>query len=144
MITDKSVIRQLKNQLEDLECARNVALKTKQSLEIELLETQNQLEDVIKQKNETEEKANIINREKSELQVQLEENEEELAELLKKYKTAVQQMSMDQAALQEQVCLVSELEVERNKLREQLNELSMKLENAENVGGASSNVILKR
>lgn len=141
---NKSLIRQLKNQLEDLECSRSVTLKAKQSLESELLETQNHLEDVMKQKTECEDKTNLINREKTELQAQLEENEEELSELLKKYKSTVQQMSFDQAALQEQVSLVCELESERNKLKEQLHELSMKLETVENLGDASSNVIVKR
>lgn len=140
----KSVIRQLKNQIEDLECARSHAVKAKQSHETELLETQNQLEDVTKQKNDAEERANTVNREKTNLQTQLEENEEELAEVLKKYKSTVQQMSIDQIALQEQVSLVSELEIERNKLKEQLTELSVKLESIENMGDASSNLMVKR
>lgn len=138
------MIRQLKNQIEDLECARSHAIKAKQSLETELLETQNQLEDVTKQKNDAEERANFINREKSNLQTQLEENEEELAEVLKKYKATVQQMSIDQIALQEQVSLVSDLEIERNKLKEQLMELSAKLESIESMGDASSNLMVKR
>lgn len=130
--------------MEDLESARSLAVKAKQSLEAELMETQGFLEDASKQKNEAEERANMINREKSDLQMQLEENEEELAEVLKKYKAAVQQMSLDQIALQEQVSLVSELEIERNSLKEQLMELSAKLESAESMGDASSNLMVKR
>ncbi|KAL1502507.1 hypothetical protein ABEB36_007641 [Hypothenemus hampei] len=140
----KHMIRQLRNQLEDLECARAIALKTKQSLEQELNETQGLLEDAHKQKTEAEDRANVMLREKSDLQTQLEENEEELAEVLKKYKAAVQQMSVDQITLQEQVSLVSELEVERNHLKEQLAELSSRLESAESMGGASSNLLYKR
>lgn len=140
----KNMIRQLRNQLEDLECARAIALKTKQSLEQELSETQGLLEEAQKQKSDAEDKANLLLREKSDLQTQLEENEEELAEVLKKYKAAVQQMSVDQIALQEQVSIVSELEVERNHLKEQLAELTSKLESAESMGGASSNLLYKR
>ncbi|XP_060534264.1 unconventional myosin-XVIIIa isoform X2 [Cylas formicarius] len=140
----KNLIRQLRNQLEDLECARALAVKTKQSLEGELLETQAQLEEANKQKLEAEERGQAMQREKSELQSQLEENEEELAEVLKKYKAAVQQMSVDQATLQEQVSLVAELEVERNHLKEQLAELTSRLESAESMGGASSNLLFKR
>lgn len=86
----------------------------------------------------------MANRERTELKTQLEENEEELAEVLKKYKTAVQQMSVDQLALQEQVSLVSELETERNTLKEQLIELNAKLETMENAGDATSNLMAKR
>ncbi|KAL3271768.1 hypothetical protein HHI36_022238 [Cryptolaemus montrouzieri] len=140
----KNVIRQLKNQLEDLECARALAVKTKQSLESELSETQAQLDESNRQRREAEERANLLSREKSELQSQLEENEEELAEVFKKYKAAIQQMSLDQMALQEQVSLVSELEVERNQLKEQLAELTSKLESAEYMGDASSSLLAKR
>lgn len=138
------MIRQLRNQLEDLECARAIAIKTKQSLESELSETQALLEEAHKQKNDVEDKLNHALREKNDLQAQLEENEEELAEVLKKYKAAVQQMSLDQLALQEQVSLVSELEVERNNLKEQLAELTTKLESVESMGDASSNLLVKR
>lgn len=86
----------------------------------------------------------MANRERTELKTQLEENEEELAEVLKKYKAAVQQMSVDQLALQEQVSLVSELETERNTLKEQLVELNAKLETMENAGDATTNLMAKR
>nr|CAH7741229.1 unnamed protein product [Callosobruchus chinensis] len=140
----KAMIRQLRNQVEDLECARATAVKAKQSLETELLETQSQLEEANKLKQEAEERVNLLQREKADLQTQLEENEEELAEVLKKFKGTVQQMSLDQMALQEQVSLVSELEIERNHLKEQLAELTSKLESAESMGDASSNLLVKR
>lgn len=134
----------MKNQLEDLECARSVAVKAKQSLETELLETQSMLEEAHKQRQDAEDRANALLREKSDLQTQLEENEEELAEVLKKFKGTVQQMSLDQLALQEQVSLVSELEIERNQLKEQLAELSSRLEAVESMGDPSSNLLVKR
>lgn len=140
----KAMIRQLRNQLEDLECARAVAVKTKQSLETDLSETQGALEEANRMKHDAEQKVTALSREKSDLQNQLEENEEELAEVLKKYKAAVQQMSLDQIALQEQVSLVSELEVERNQLKEQLAELTTKLESVESMGDASSHLLVKR
>ncbi|KAJ8917234.1 hypothetical protein NQ315_002251 [Exocentrus adspersus] len=140
----KTMIRQLRNQLEDMECARAMAVKAKQSLEMELLETQALLEDAHRHKQEAEERVNALLREKTDLQSQLEENEEELAEVLKKFKGTVQQMSLDQLALQEQVSLVSELEIERNQLKEQLAELTSKLESVESMGDASSNLQVKR
>ncbi|XP_025836793.1 unconventional myosin-XVIIIa isoform X2 [Agrilus planipennis] len=140
----KAVIRQLRNQIEDLDYARSSAVKAKQSVETELFELQTTLEETQKGRHDAEEKVNSLSREKSDLQAQLEENEEELAEVLKKYKAAVQQMSLDQLALQEQVSLVSELEAERNTLKEQLAEVTSKLESAENIGEASSNLLVKR
>jgi len=79
--TGKAALRQLKNQLEDAECARAVAIKAKQALEQELNETQATLEEAMRQRSEAEERANAANRERSELLSQLEENEEELAEV---------------------------------------------------------------
>lgn len=102
------------------------------------------LEETNKLKSEADDRINSMARERSDLQAQLEENEEELAEVMKKYKAAVQQMSLDQITLQEQVSLVSELEAERNHLRDQLSELASKLESVENMGEASSNLHLKR
>nr|XP_022920389.1 unconventional myosin-XVIIIa isoform X2 [Onthophagus taurus] len=140
----KTLIRQLRNQIEDLECARTTALKTKQTLETDLSEIQSQLEETTRIKCDLEEKYNSNLREKSDLQNQVEENEEELAEVLKKYKTTVQQMSLDQIALQEQVALVAELETEKAALKEQLAEMSSRLETVENMGDASSNVLVRK
>lgn len=79
--TGKAALRQLKNQLEDAECARAVAVKAKQALEQELNETQASLEEALRQRSEAEDRANVANRERAELLSQLEENEEELAEV---------------------------------------------------------------
>lgn len=102
-LAGKNMIRQLRNQLEDLECARAIAVKAKQAVEVDLADTQQSLEEAHRQRSDAEDRANVLLREKNDLQMQLEENEEELAEVLKKYKTSVQQMSLDQIALQEQV-----------------------------------------
>lgn len=79
--TGKAALRQLKNQLEDAECARAVAVKAKQALEQELNETQASLEEALRQRSEAEDRANVASRERTELLSQLEENEEELAEV---------------------------------------------------------------
>lgn len=83
--TGKAALRQLKNQLEDSECARATAVKAKQALEQELNETQATLEEATRLRSEAEDRANAANRERSELLSQLEENEEELAEVSNKY-----------------------------------------------------------
>ncbi|XP_033363081.1 unconventional myosin-XVIIIa-like [Bombus vosnesenskii] len=86
-------VAQLKNQLEDAECARAVAVKAKQALEQELNETRASLQEALRQRSEAEDRVNVASRERTELLSQLEENKEELAEVLKKYRAAVQQVS---------------------------------------------------
>ncbi|KOX79447.1 Unconventional myosin-XVIIIa [Melipona quadrifasciata] len=118
--TGKAALRQLKNQLEDAECARAVAVKAKQALEQELNETQASLEEALRQRSEAEDRANVANRERAELLSQLEENEEELAEVLKKYRAAVQQVSAEQGQLQEAQVQIAALEAEKSSLKDQL------------------------
>ncbi|PSN42313.1 hypothetical protein C0J52_11149 [Blattella germanica] len=140
----KAILRQLRNQLEDLEVARAAAVKARQSAEMELGELQVQLDEAQRVKAEAEERAGAAVRERSDIRTQLEENEEELAEVLKKYRAAVQQLSVDQMALQEQAGLVAELESERASLKEQLAELSSRLESIETQGDTSSSLAQRR
>ena len=60
-------------------------------------------------------------REKTEIQSQLEENEEDMAELLKKYKAAVQQQSVSQITLNDQLQQIEELIRERDLLKQQVS-----------------------
>ncbi|XP_011307923.1 unconventional myosin-XVIIIa isoform X4 [Fopius arisanus] len=142
--TGKAALRQLKNQLEDAECARAVAVKAKQALEQELNETQAVLDEASKARSEAEERANVANRERTELISQLEENEEELAEVLKKYRAAVQQVSSEQSQLQEAQVQMSALEAEKSALKDQLMELSQRLESVEQLGDPTANSLATR
>ncbi|KAI4494454.1 hypothetical protein M0802_008946 [Mischocyttarus mexicanus] len=142
--TGKAALRQLKNQLEDAECARAAAVKAKQALEQELNETQATLEEATRQRSEAEDRANAANRERSELLSQLEENEEELAEVLKKYRAAVQQVSVEQAQLQEAQVQIGALEAEKSSLKDQLSELSQRLESVEQLGDPTANSLATR
>ncbi|KAF7992526.1 hypothetical protein HCN44_004870 [Aphidius gifuensis] len=140
----RAVLRQLKNQLEDSECARAVAIKAKQALEQELSETQATLEESTRSRSDAEERANIANRERTEVISQLEENEEELAEVLKKYRSVVQQVSGEQAQLQEAQVQIATLETEKASLKEQLSELSQRLESVEQLGDPTANSLATR
>ncbi|XP_011687230.1 PREDICTED: unconventional myosin-XVIIIa isoform X3 [Wasmannia auropunctata] len=142
--TGKAALRQLKNQLEDAECARAVAIKAKQALEQELNETQASLEEAMRHRSEAEERANAANRERSELLSQLEENEEELAEVLKKYRAAVQQVSAEQGQLQEAQVQIAALEAEKSSLKDQLAELTQRLESVEQLGDPTANSLATR
>ncbi|XP_058804262.1 unconventional myosin-XVIIIa isoform X1 [Phymastichus coffea] len=142
--TGKAALRHLKNQLEDAECARAVAVKAKQVLEQDLSETQAALEEASRQRSEAEDRANAANRERSELLSQLEENEEELAEVLKKYRATVQQVSAEQAHLQEAQVQIAALEAEKASLKEQVTELSQRIESVEQLGDPTANSLATR
>ncbi|CAB0037940.1 unnamed protein product [Trichogramma brassicae] len=142
--TGKAALRHLKNQLEDAECARAVAVKAKQALEQDLRETQAALEEVSRQRSEAEDRANAANRERAELLSQVEENEEELAEVLKKYRATVQQVSDEQAQLSECQVQISALEAEKASLKDQLTELSQRLESVEQLGDPTANSLATR
>ena len=76
--SNKVVMRQLKNQLEDAEFAKTAALKAKQNLELELSDVQQQLDDVTRSKSDLEDRILRMSREKAEMSTQLEDSEEEL------------------------------------------------------------------
>jgi len=89
------------------------------------------LEDIIRNKNEVDEKNLRLTREKADLQSALNENEEELSEVMRKYKGCVATVSTDQITIQDQSLTIQTLEQERNKLREQYAELCQKLDHLE-------------
>merc|ERR1711892_623659 len=138
--TNKVIIRQLKNQLEDAEYARSAAVKAKQSKDLELVDVQQQLEEIKKEKRSIEEKSSKFKKEKADLTTQLEENEEELQEVITKYKASVSAVSADQMTIQNQSATIQELEFERNKLKDQYAEISKRLDQmgkeGENVNSA--------
>lgn len=140
----KVMIRQLRNQLEDAEAARSIAIKARQSAETELTDVQILLDEAIRTRNDAESKAQHSQRERSELQIQFEENEEEMAELMKKYAAVVKQLNNEQTVISENEIRISELEGERNSLKEQVEELHMRLENVENISDASTSIQTKR
>merc|ERR1719318_1182511 len=133
--TNKVLVRQLKNQLEDAEFARTAAMKGRQNAELELADVQIQHEDVSRSKSDLEDKHLRMAREKADIASQLQENEEELHDIMRKYKASVAAVSTDQITIQDQAGTIQELEEERNKLREQLAEMSQRVDclDADNV-----------
>ena len=136
--SSKVVLRQLKNQLEDAEFARTAAIKAKQNAEMELADVQAQLDDVLRNKGEVEDRLLRVGREKADIAGHLEDNEEELADVMKKYKAAVAQLSVDQITIHEQANNITDLEEERNNLKEQLAEYAQKIQSldGDNVSSA--------
>ncbi|XP_032588617.1 unconventional myosin-XVIIIa isoform X8 [Drosophila mojavensis] len=140
----KTLIRQLRNQLEDAESARTLAMKARQTAEAELAEVQAMFEESHRARNDAEERANAAHRDRAELQAQIEENEEELSELMKKYSATVKQLNAEQVNVSESEFKLTELEAERNNLKEQVADLQHRLDNVENLGDPSIAVMSKR
>ncbi|KAH8417188.1 hypothetical protein KR222_005934, partial [Zaprionus bogoriensis] len=140
----KTLIRQLRNQLEDAESARMLAMKARQTAEAELADVQAMFEESHRARNDAEERANVAHRDRAELQAQIEENEEELAELMKKYSATVKQLNTEQINVSETEFKLTELEAERNNLKEQVAELQHRLDNVENLGDPTMAVMSKR
>merc|ERR1719189_3521608 len=129
--SNKVVLRQLKNQLEDAEFAKTAAFKAKQNLELELGDVQQQLEDIMRSKSDLEDRLMRVSREKTDMSSQIEDNEEELHEVMKKYKASVAQLSVDQITIQEQSNRVTDLEEEKTTLKSQVAELITKITSLE-------------
>ncbi|XP_055711985.1 uncharacterized protein LOC129807024 isoform X5 [Phlebotomus papatasi] len=140
----KVLIRQLRNQIEDAEAARTIAVKARQTAEAELTDLQSVLEETQRAKSEAEDKSTQAHRDRSELQAQIEENEEEMAELMKKYTATVKQLNTEQMASSEYEIKISELEAEKNSLKEQIAELTARVENVENMSDPSASLLSKR
>merc|ERR1719412_2852417 len=129
--SNKVVLRQLKNQLEDAEFAKTAAFKAKQNLELELGDVQQQLEDIIRSKSDLEDRLMRVSREKTDVSSQLEDNEEKPHEVMKKYKASVAQLSVDQITITEQSNRVTDLEEEKTQLKSQVAELITKITSLE-------------
>ncbi|XP_030375803.1 unconventional myosin-XVIIIa isoform X5 [Scaptodrosophila lebanonensis] len=140
----KTLIRQLRNQLEDAESARQLQLKARQTAEAELAEVQAMFDESHRARNDAEERANAAQRDRAELQAQIEENEEELGELMKKYSATVKQLNTEQINVSEYEFKLTEIEAERNNLKEQVAELQHRLDNVESMGDPSMAMMSKR
>lgn len=65
-------------------------------------------------------------------------------QVLKKYRAAVQQVSAEQAQLQEAQVQIAALEAEKSSLKDQLSELSQRLESVEQLGDPTANSLATR
>ena len=103
-------------------------MKAKHSKELELSDLQSQLDDMSRNRKLADDRCAKLGREKSDLTAQLQENEDELAEVIRKYKSSVSTISQDQITIQNQASQIQELEMESKKLKEQLGEITRRLE----------------
>ncbi|VBB30228.1 unnamed protein product [Acanthocheilonema viteae] len=125
---NQSMICQLQEQLMDAEAAKLSALRGRHSLESELAEIRAQLEAALTAKNSAEDRALVLFKEKSSALALVEEQDEQVRNLLKKYKAAVQQSAVDSIKIADQFEQMADMEKDKEKLREQLNDVSSALE----------------
>ncbi|BFZ18652.1 hypothetical protein BsWGS_21691 [Bradybaena similaris] len=124
----KTQISALRNQLEDAQFSTAAAVKAKKRMELEMQELQQQLDDLTRAKQEAESKNMLLLREKADIQGRLEEMEEDFNEVMKKYKAVVQQQSVDQITLTDQMSHIEELIQERDKFRQEVSDLQSRVQ----------------
>ena len=124
----RSVINQMKNQIEDLESANLSLSRAKKSLENDLEDIRIQFEEVIKSNSRLEERHLSVTKENLTISNQLEDMEEEFKEMLKKYKDCLTKASADKIKIQDQSFTITELEYENERLKEKNNENLHKIE----------------
>ncbi|XP_012936920.1 unconventional myosin-XVIIIa [Aplysia californica] len=124
----RAQISALRNQLDDAEFASAAAVKAKKRMELEIQELQQQMEELTRGKQEAESKSMGLMREKADLQGRLEEVEEDLNDIMKKYKAAVQQQSVDQITLTDQMSQIEELMSERDRFKQEVSDLQTRVQ----------------
>lgn len=127
----KAQIRQLKNQVEDLELAVRAATKAKQTAEAEAAETSAALEEATRARAEAADRALAAARDAAAARAQLDDTEEEAAELLKKYRSSTSALCAAQAQAREAAARADAAADEARQARERLAELAARLARAE-------------
>ncbi|XP_050667401.1 unconventional myosin-XVIIIa isoform X5 [Leptidea sinapis] len=127
----KAQIRQLKNQVEDLELAVRAANKARATAEAEASEANAALEEANRAKSEASERAITASREAAAARAQFDDAEEEAAELLKKYRASTNAVCAAQAETRAAEARAEAAAEEARVARERANELSARLAAAE-------------
>ncbi|XP_047998943.1 unconventional myosin-XVIIIa isoform X2 [Leguminivora glycinivorella] len=127
----KTQIRQLKNQVEDLELAVRAATKAKQAAEAEASEATAALEEANRARNEAAERALTATRDAATARAALDDAEEEAAELLKKYRGSTSALCAAQAEAREAAAKAEAATEEARQARDKLAELAQRLASAE-------------
>ncbi|XP_047033369.1 unconventional myosin-XVIIIa isoform X1 [Helicoverpa zea] len=127
----KAQIRQLKNQVEDLELAVRAATKARQAAEAEAAEANAALEEASRARVDAAERAMTAARDAAAARAQLDDAEEEAAELLKKYRSSTSALCAAQSETREACARADAAAEEARAARDKLAELTAKLAHAE-------------
>ena len=121
-----SLIKALKQQLEDSEVNRVNALKAKQLMQGDINELQSQVDDLCMSKQHVEEQNIRLQHEINDLKSQLDEQERESDEILKKYQNQIQNYSLDSNRFIDLNNQIDLLTIENRILKDKLRELEEK------------------
>ena len=124
--TDK-LIKQLKSQLEEAELEKIASLRRKKTMEMDILDFEERIHDLDRDKRLIESKYEDAVRENGFLNSQLRDNEDELENILSKYKSSIATLTEHQTSLQNQAVIIAELENENINLVEKMESLQQKL-----------------
>ncbi|XP_049879362.1 unconventional myosin-XVIIIa isoform X2 [Pectinophora gossypiella] len=127
----KAQIRQLKNQVEDLELAVRAATKAKQAAEAEAAEAHAALEEATRARNDAAERALQATRDAAAARTMLDDAEEEAAELLKKYRASTSALCAAQVEAREAASKADAALEEARAAKDKLAEISARLAHAE-------------
>ncbi|XP_053728507.1 unconventional myosin-XVIIIb-like isoform X2 [Synchiropus splendidus] len=124
----KEQIERLHCQLEESEARRLEAENAHTTLSQALEETQDELENVCKQKSLADEQLMLLQHEKMDLLKRLEEDQEDLNELMKKHKALIAQSSSDINQIRELQGELEEVKKQRHSLQEELQQCVSRLQ----------------
>ncbi|CAH1641017.1 unnamed protein product [Spodoptera littoralis] len=127
----KAQIRQLKNQVEDLELAVRAATKARQAAEAEAAEANAALEEASRARADAAERAMTAARDAAAARAQLDDAEEEAAELLKKYRSSTSALVGAQSEAREACARADAAADEARAARDKLADLTARLASAE-------------
>ena len=138
--SSKLLVRQLKIQVEEAGAEVVTGLRAKKNLELELADTNAQMEEVSAARAATEGRFLEQVRENARLSSQVGEQEEELTQLMKQYRASAGNVATYMITLQEQAVIIQSLEMERDTAREEAAELRARISELEEAARESRNL----
>ena len=125
---NRKLIKQMKNQIEELENERNIAIKLKKSAEDEIIDLHDQIKEVTNAKTAIDERFVETTRENLCLAALVQDNEDEIEEIMRKFKASVFALTSQQVTLDTQSETIESYEEEKIKLLAEIESLHQRLD----------------
>ena len=125
--SNKLLVRQLKIQVEEAGAEVLTGLRARKNLELELADTNAQMEEVSAARAAIEGRFLEQVRENARLSSQVGEQEEELTQLMKQYRASAGNVATYMITLQEQAVMIQSLEMEKDAAREEAANLRVRV-----------------